>query len=142
MTETTIRALVYGLVNGVSNVGQVHDYERWANDWSKFLDRFKTSISGDDIIRGWTVSCAGWTQDHEARRYTYKIRGYFGLDDSAASEKTALGIVEDVCEALNTSTDFDDNETAELTVFEARLFGSILCHYAEITFSPLMAEIF
>ena len=142
MSEATMRALVYGLVAGVSNVGQVHDYERWANDWTTYLDRFKTTISGSDVVRGWTITCAGWTQDHGVRSYIYKVRGYFGLDDSAASEKTAIGIVEDVCEALNTSSDFDDVEAAELSIFEPRLFGSVLCHYAEITFRAAMAEVF
>jgi hypothetical protein len=142
MSETATRALVYAVVNGVSNVGQVHDYERWANDWTTFLDRFKATISSVSVIRGWTITCAGWTQDHAMRVYTYKVRGYFGLDDSAASEKAAMLIVDAVCQALDISDDFDEGEMAELTAFEPRMFGTTLCHYAEITFRPAMAEVF
>ena len=142
MSEAATRALIYAVVNGVSNVGQVHDYERWANDWTTFLDRFKTTSSGSSVIRGWTIGCAGWTQDHSMRTYMYKVRGYFGMDDSAASEKTAIAVVDAVCQALNTADDFDDNELAELTTFELRMFGSVLCHCAEITFRAAMAEVF
>lgn len=141
-SESTTRSDIYAIVNVVTGVGMVHDYERWANDWSTFLDRFKTTISGSTLIRGWTITCSAWIQDHAMRVYTYKIRGYFGLDDSAASEKIALGIVEAVAKALNTSNKFDNFEVCQLDVFEPRLFGSVLCHYAELTFKVAVGEVF
>jgi hypothetical protein len=142
MSESLVRGMIKTVVEGVANVGIVHDYERWANDWSVFLDRYKTTVGATTVIRGWTITCASWSQDHASRAYTFKIRGIFGLDDSAASEKTAIGLVEDVCEALNLSSDWDEGEGAELTVFEPRMFGSVLCHYAEITLRVAMAEVF
>jgi len=139
MSETSIRQEIYDIVSAVSDVGRVYDYERLANDLSTFIDCFKAP-SGD--IRGWTITCAGWTQEYNRRVYVYKIRGYFGLYDSAASEKTALAIVDSVARALNASDVFDDNEVAQLDVFEPRMFGGTLCHYAELTFRVKESEVF
>jgi len=154
MSESSVRSYLKSVLDAVSNVGQVHDYERWALNWSDILDRYKTTISGSDMLRGWTISCVGWEAEYldypndagsyiEVRRYQYKVRGYFGLNDGDASEKTAAGIVEDVCEALNSNATLHamQNATdlwgpvppARVDVFEARSFAGVLCHYAEIT---------
>lgn len=151
MSEATTRAYVKSVIDGVSNVGNVHDYQRWAVKWPDYLDKFKATISGSDVIRGWTVSCQSFTQEYliypnddgkniAVRDYTYKIRAYFGLDDANASEKTAMAVVEDVIEALDANTTlhaqtefYDETPPAQLDLFEPRLFGGVLCHYAEIT---------
>jgi len=160
LSESEVRARLYAIVNGVTNVGEVYDYRRWAVLYSDLLNLYKTTISGTVYLRGWTVSCDGWPEstylegsypDEESnaktivvRRYTFKIRGYMGWNDANASEKTAIALVEDVIEAL----DNDDNlhrlgailedywgeiPPATLDVFEPRLFGNELVHYAEIT---------
>lgn len=145
MSEAAARATIYGIVAGVSKTGQVYDYERWANEWPKFLDLFKTVIVGQPQIRGWTVTCVSMPQrvmeftGTLLRSYTFKVRGYLGLDDSAESEKTAIALAEDVVEALDASTTLHDGgtyynaEPASLDVFELRIFGGHLAHYAEIT---------
>ena len=158
MSEATTRARIYAVVGAVSNIGLVYDYQRWAVRWEDYLSLFKTTISSTSVIRGWTITCAGWADseylagsylqdDGKAlvlRRYTFKIRGMFGLDDSAATEKTAIGIVEDVVEALDGDEKlhawdaiaeqyFGEQAAATLDIFEPRLFGGALCHYAEIT---------
>lgn len=141
MSEATVRAAIKAVLEDVTNVGEVHDYERWAADWSAYLDLLKTTIGNSDVIRGWTITCESFPQERATfgvpgsidRTYTYKLRGYFGLDDSAASEKTAMIVVEDVVEAFDDSDLASENEPADLTLFEPRLFGDVLCHYAEIT---------
>lgn len=67
------------------------------------------------------------------------IRGYWGLDDSAATEKAALAKGIAVVDALD-GDDTLHNAQYEATLasierFEPRLFGSVLCHYTEITLS-------
>ncbi len=149
MAEATVRARLKTILESVTSVGTVHDYERWAADWTTYLDRFKTTISSVDVIRGWTITCQSFSPvvletigDQQINReYVYKIRGYFGLDDANASEKAAMLIVEDVCEALDADTTIHGasyygpgaHPMAELTVFEPRAYGDVLCHYAEIT---------
>lgn len=141
--EAAIRETIKETVEAITNVGVVHDYERWSSEWSAFLDLFRTTVGNSKVIRGWTITCESFPQSWEnhdkniRREYTYKLRGYFGLDDSAASEKEAMVIVEDVVEAfdddLNQTGQWTNVNAADLTVFEPRVFGDVLCHYAEVT---------
>lgn len=151
MSEATVRGYINTIVEGVTNIGLVHDYERWSNNQTTFLDYFKTLIGGSSVIRGWTITCAIATQEwlnepqadgqgQIARTYTYKLRGYFGLDDSAETEKSAWVVVEAVMRALDESGILHGedemwtiNPPSQLTIFEPRLFAGVLCHYAEIT---------
>jgi len=147
MAEADVRAQIYDVLVAVDNIGVVHDYERWSADWSAYLDLFKTSIDGQDVIRGWTITCQSFPQEYVQfggsiqRSYTYKVRGYVALKDSEASEKTAIALTEDVVEALDGDSTLHDDSgdtrfntgPADLSIFEPRLFGSVLCHYAEIT---------
>lgn len=71
------------------------------------------------------------------RTYLWQIIGIMGLDDSAATQKTFATLAEDVVGALDADGDlhgasYHDCGAASLDVFEERLFGSVLCHYAEI----------
>ena len=143
MSESAIRAAIYNAVSGVSNVGKVYDYERWTADWSGFLDLFKTTISSKEQIRGWEVSYRGFLADEprefagiHIRNHQWQVRGYLGLDDSAATEKTMSTLAETVRNTLEDDSSlhalsFYDVECGLL--FEPRMFGSVLCHYAEIS---------
>lgn len=146
--ETTIRAAIKTAVESVSNVGLVYDYQRLTTEWDGFLNLFKTTISASEVIRGWCITCEGVTPveretyggntSNYARNYPYKIRGYFGVDDSAASEKTAFAIAELVVDALtdHISSAALDN-IPSLDIFEPRVFGGVLCHFAEISMTVL-----
>jgi len=144
VSESAVRARIKAIVAAVEDVGQVHDYERWSAEWDAFLGHFQKTIEGTDYIRGWTISCSAVMQermdwDQNRRTYRYVIRGYWGLDDSVATEKTALAKAISVVEALDASTALHESAgTYEATLasierFEPRLFGGTLCHYAEIT---------
>lgn len=149
MAEATVRARLNTVVSAVSNIGRVYDYERWIDDWTTYLDLFKTTISGSDVIRGWTITCPSISpieletigDQQIVFSYVYKVRGYFGLDDENASEKAAILVAIAVIDALNADevlhgADYvgaGPHPLAELTVFEPRFLGDALCHYAEIT---------
>jgi hypothetical protein len=144
MSDTTIRTAVYNAVNGVTDVGQVYDYQRWASDYSKLLNLFKTTISNNRVIRGWTVTSEGFTSEAvtlklNQRVYRVKVRGFFGLDDGNASEKTAANMTETVISAIDAALNSSSADPriadagTEWTTFEPRLFGDVLCHYIELT---------
>lgn len=147
MSEATVRASLKTILQAVSNIGQVHDYVRFASDWTAYLGLFKTTISGSDVIRGWTITStaegregwiAGGSRDtYTAKTHTFIIRGYLGLDDSASTEKTARALVETVMDALDNGSIITGNvinaSLSQLTTFEPRVFGDVLCHYAEIS---------
>lgn len=140
MSEAIGRAAIYNAVSGVSNIGKVYDYERFVNDWSRFLDLFKTTIGSTPQIRGWMVGYAGAETVREfqckIRRHRFVVRGFLRLDDSAASEKTAATLAESVTNALDADSTVHAHSfttEAQLEIFESRDFGGVLCHYAEIT---------
>lgn len=153
MSETQARLDLYTIVSGVSNVGSVYDIQKWSNDWSTFLNHFKTTISGSEVIRGWCITGPlqvtdsgegfAWAPHNGrftvTRTYTYLIRGVVGHKDTDSTEKTAASLMLEVVKALNTSTTLHngsryDERTplAGIDVFEPRVFGGVLCHYIEI----------
>ena len=89
MSEATIRLALKNIIVDVLNIGTVHDYERWSNEWPDFLTLFKTTIGGEDVIRGWTVGYNGqvpeapesFAQNAYVRTHTFAIRGFLQLDD-------------------------------------------------------------
>ena len=142
MSESALRTAIYNAVNGVSNVGVVYDYQRWADDWGAFLDLFKKTVGGVDQIRGFEVGYRGFQpidprefQGIHLRIHNFVVAGYLGLDDSASTEKTMATLAETVADALEDNAAlaalaFHDVETS--LIYETRMFGSVLCHYAEI----------
>jgi hypothetical protein len=90
MSEAATRSAIYDTMKSVADVGLVHDYDRWAADWNKFIDLFKTNIGGVDQIRGWEISQkAPVNEDRTSiKRRTYSIKGYMSINDSLATEKT------------------------------------------------------
>ncbi len=146
MSETAIRTQIAAVVNGVTNVGKVYDYERWAPDWGTFISLFKTTISGVAQIRGWEIGRRGFSEKQAAiggeygqneKRHEYLIRGYMGVDDSAATEKTFNALIEAISDALRNNWTLNgsalNHEWLQAPVIEARMFGSVLCHYCELT---------
>ena len=146
MSEATVRASIKTLVDGVSNIGSVYDLEPFASTWDVFLDRFKVTISTVEMIRGWTISCeaiersglvsAGTRAQHNVNNYTYKIRGYQGFNYDTSTEKTFLIValaVMDVLDGGIVSGAVFNADLAQLNPYAPRVFGGVLCHYAEIT---------
>lgn len=143
MSEATWRAVIKAALEGVTNIGVVNDYARYANELTDMEARYKTVISGMPQIRGWNIGLESIASDqiairHKVRRtLTFKIRGYLSLDDSAATEKTMSALAEDVLDALDDDTTLHDMTAdagkAQLTTMEHRTFAGVLCHYVEIT---------
>jgi hypothetical protein len=146
MSEAAIRASIVTLIEGVSNVGNVYNREPLAATWDAFLDYFKVTISGVDQVRGFTVSCegiprsglvvAGVRNQANQARPGYKIRGYQSLNYKNDTENEFLAIVIDVMDALDggiVSGSVFNAELAQLDVYQPRMFGGVVCHYAEIT---------
>jgi len=140
--EPTIRARIKTVMDTVSGVGLVYTRERWASDWAAYLSAFKATVSGADYIRGWTIACEAairgegdFGDTNVERTYRFRIRGYYGLDDAAASENAAFALTEAVMDALDADATLHSYYSAPLCscpVFELRMYGDVLCHYMEI----------
>ncbi len=143
MSQATIRTAIYNAVNGVTNIGKVYDYERHSNDWSDFLDKFKTTISSTAQIRGWMVGYRGIVEAEGgrfnapgriSRKHRFQILGVMGIDDSEATEKTFAALAEDVCDALDSDATVHGFMFAAPAIlgFDPKPFAGILVHAAAI----------
>lgn len=139
MSESTIRTGVYNVLSGVPDIGMVHDYERWNVDPGKFIDLFKTTISGQGQIRGWEIGRSGPINDDGSspRAHTYKIRGYMSINDAAVTEKTFNALIEAIADAFRGDKTLGGvalgHDFIQVDMIEIRMFGSVLCHYAELS---------
>jgi hypothetical protein len=126
------------ILAAVSGIGVVHDYERYAVEASALKALFVTG----GRLHGWTITrertpSVYRTNVQTERRHRFIIRGYYALDDSAASEKTFQDLVEAVEAAFRTNDTL--NGTAEvagpLQVERVGpvLFAGVLCHYVELS---------
>ncbi len=83
--------------------GAVHDYQRWYITEQDFRTLFQQTEPGvGEIIHGWWISRIATKEElseagFNIRIYTFSIRGFMGLDDSAASEKLFQRKCENIC---------------------------------------------
>lgn len=143
MSEAAWRAVIEADLNGITNIGIVNDYTRYANELTDLAAHYKTTIGGVPQIRGWNIGLGLIASEQIAIRHrvkrtlTFVVRGYLSLDDSRETEKTMAALAEDVLDALDDDTTLHDLTAdagrAQLTVMEHRTFAGVLCHYVEIT---------
>ena len=148
MSLADIREQIKVVLSGVPGIGVVHDYDRLATDWNTFLNFYKDV---DGRINGWTITRDAtperWLTNIDYERvFELAIRGYYGLQDSAASEIAFQDLVEGVCDKFRGNDTL--NGTCETTcpefggmagrsgiqvvIVEPRFFGGVLCHYCEL----------
>ena len=150
---TGARAKVLAVLQGVSSIGQVYDYERFADDWPTLLSLFKATIGAADHILGWTIALEGTDsemigfglsgQETEEITYRVRIRGFHSLDDASGTQKTFEALMLTVKAALETAAALHDSDLSKgssgrfamdpvtIPVIDLRQFGGVLCHYGE-----------
>ena len=144
MSDARIRPLIVAVLAAVPAIGQLHAYERAALDWNVFLAFFKATIAGVPQIRGWEVSrksCGealeelGAGQGNTDQRHGYVIRGYLGVSDKDNTEKIFNDLIDAIAAAFRNTRLADDlsHEYISAAIIEPRFFGSVLCHYTELT---------
>jgi hypothetical protein len=153
MSETAIRAAIKSEIEAALPNAIVHDYERWAKNWSDVITLLKTS---GNIVHSWMISRRQVVRQQATHCeievcHIYTIRGVYGLNDSNGSEKTFQGHIDSLTEA------FDDDQTMggvcdtihpdfgpltgavglQVNDISHRMFGTILCHYAECSLGAI-----
>jgi hypothetical protein len=134
---SAIRDAIVALVQGVTGIDVVHGYERWASDLPGLRALYTTNskLHGWNVTRDRTVATYR-TNTQTERRHRFVVRGYYALDDAAASEQTFQGLIEAIEAAIR--NDDTLGGTAEVAgpmqVQEVRpvMFAGILCHTAEL----------
>ncbi len=143
MSQATVRAAIKTALEGVTNIGKVHDYVRLTTEWSHedFLNLFKTTIDDVPQVLGWMIEYKGFQTQEEfncgkIRLHSFQIHGYNRVNDSLESEKTFAALVETVgntFDADNTIHATSLTPAANAPTVEFRMFGDVLCHYCLIT---------
>lgn len=140
-----LRTAIVGVLDAIPNIGAVHNRERFSADMSKYLDNFKTSISGQAQIRGWCVLREGayWIFDEvfgeRRRRHQFVLYGVQGFSDAADTYGAHQAQVDAILAAFDGETTLGVSGVivrmvgpAQLRAFRNEQFGSVLCHAAEI----------
>lgn len=150
MSESAIRAQIYAILSGVTDIGKVYDYERWAVDWNTFINLFKTTIGEADQIRGWEIgrrsakeekTVLGIGDDANEITHTFIIGGYMAVKDSLETEKTFNTLIETIATAFRASPTLnelaEDHLYIQREVIDTRTFGGVLCHCAELSLTVI-----
>jgi len=149
MNESVARAAIKTILEGVANIGQVYDYERYAKQWTALRSLFMADIGGTQRLRGWVITLTAVRQEPDTFMggthvyYDFLIRGFEAVDDSSASEKTFKDLALAVIQALDGDTNLNSNDyeggAAGRFVsqpcdadFDYRMFAGVLCHFVEI----------
>lgn len=143
-----IRDDIKGKLEAVEDVGVVHGRARMSGDWGKYLQLFKDPA--DDRIRGWEIT-RGAVRQHVAganfRHHLFILRGHLGLNDADATDEAWQVLIDAICDAfqdarppanaswLYQNGDAPAEAAVQVPINEIRLFGSVLCHYAEVHLS-------
>lgn len=142
---TDIRAGLLAKLNALSGIGKVHNKQRFNVDWSSYLSNFKDT---DGAIRGWyitpasegTISAEFTVFGKTARAYQFMLVGILGVQDAGDTEGAFLTMAETVLNGLLGINKLGSGTTPQLEVTAASLsnytyrqFGSVFCHYGEIT---------
>lgn len=151
-TLATIRAAIKAKMLTVADIGQVHDYERYARRDADFAALFLTGAQ----IRGWVVRRVSRSESapfngREVVRNRWRVSGYMALDDSAATEKTFDDLVEALIAAFKADQELggivhtlidDENDRIGLQLDESTpvLFAGVLCHSARLSLVTMHYE--
>ncbi len=150
MSLENIRAQVAAIAAGVDGIGRVHEYVRWATDWKKVIEKFKITDDGGSKINALMITRK---KTHRRQRtigeielaHVLELKMIMGLNDAEASELIFQKLLDNLAAAFD--SDETLNGTCETTrpswgpmegqvglsidIVDMRMFGGILCHYAE-----------
>lgn len=144
-TYETLRDLIVAQINTVASIGLVYGRERWEATWTDFLALFKDNTT--TTIRGWTLALEEQANvddkyaamGQHAYMYKFVVRGYLGFEDAANTDDTFSVLVEEVRAALDDQASWSSTPGVVkfgteviVQVVDKRMFGSVLCHHAEI----------
>jgi hypothetical protein len=146
MSEALIRAQIKSILEGVSGIGVVYDYERYARSLADYFDLM--TKTGTTTVNGWIIHRER-TESRQAtmgvrgqidRVHTFRIAGLHEMNDDDGSEKTFQGIIDAIFAAFKANPTL--NETAlshgqiqveEVTVCLEEEYGGDLYHVADCT---------
>lgn len=160
MTYALIRDEIKTTIEGVTGIGEVHDYRRHSTTWKEIFDRHKNTATGkllnweitkqDESLALEAVGNAVSTEPFYRRTHGISILGVQALDEPGGpvdtageipSEKEFQDLVESVVVELRQNNFL--NETTLLQILPQvpiighDMFGGTLCHICQIVFGAI-----
>lgn len=142
MSLSTIRDQIKTVIESVTDVVNVHDYQRAVWDEDVFRSLFLDTLTN---VNTWIVTRRKTeeeieTDDHlHTRTHEFVIRGYHSLVDEDATEKDFQDLVEDICAAFRGDRTIGgvvfDSRPPQVVIVDVRDFSGVTCHFAEIVLS-------
>lgn len=150
MSYSDIANDIKSRLEAIPGTGVIHAYERQCTDIKKFIDLFTVAtVDNKREIRGFEITRRA-VNEHKAgaffRHHMMLARGYRGLVDADQSAIEWQDLLDTICAAFRAvaqveghpeyrNGDNPNDSPAQITIIEDRMFGSYLCHYAEINIS-------
>jgi len=153
MSLDLIRAAIKTIMEDVSGIGKVHDYQRLTHEWKQYQKLF----TKDDIVNMWEIERAEVRRWVEATQgpaggverviHTFILRGFYRVNDTQESDKTFQNLVEGVCQAFRTKPTLkvsgtsyaevvhESEERPIVGIIYKDFLGAVLCHVADISVS-------
>lgn len=158
MSLDAIRQQIKIILSGVEGVGRVHDYTRFAADYARLLELFKTPegrigavMFARERMLKQKMTIGGASAE---RAHIFRFRAVMGMEDAKAT-----GIIfDDLLDRIEREFEkYDDLNGAcltcspdwgpmsgqtgmQITLIEERMFGNVLCHYAEMSLCAVEME--
>ena len=138
MSWANIRTKLKTLIEAVSGIGIVHDYQRWSVESGDDATLFVSSgrynvcyITRDESLEDFEAS------DQHYRRHQVRLIMFYSVDDSDATEKTFSDLMEAICDDLRAdatlTTSAESSAPPQVVNDGHTRFRGALCHYGEIT---------
>lgn len=158
----TVRVAIKATIEGVTNIGKVYDYERYAKRTSEFEALFLNTdfggVPGNNVLLGWfffreqTQELDGDTG--EVRRlHLWRFYGFNAVNDANATAKSFQVLVEDIAAAFRADPTLggviDDNKNMDspfgpvglqVDGIENVTFADVLCHRARLSLTTETTE--
>ena len=152
VSYNTLRNNIVALLETVSEVGQVHNRLRFANNWQTLLNMFKTDPPdgvGESLLLGWMLTRTDKTplpEDGSFGRVYYlhhfQLQGIMAHSDEGDSEGAFQDLIDRILLVLDADSALlggsnvqEGSGPATARLIELRTFGTVLAHYAEIDFT-------
>lgn len=147
MSLTTLRAAIKATLEGVTGIGPVYDYERYAKTNSELV----TLYTAAGRLHGWHFYREATVEEDldnsEVRRVVrWKIRGFMALDDADQTGLVFDDLVEAIADAFRAdptlggaclaNKDLDQEfgpSGIQVESIVPVMFASVLCHRAELS---------
>ena len=147
-TVATIRAAILDVLQAVTDIGVVNDFERYTQAMSDLRTQCVTTIGADEQLRGWHIRRLSYRETLvDSERWSvltqWRIRGFMALSDAAGTEKTFDDLIDAAADAFRAdptlggvvfSTLNPQSDETGLQLVQSRpvLFAGVLCHSAEL----------